>query len=98
MYLDVSLGVSACGGSDKCDYNYVASCTGHEVQSSAAWDLKNVADDGIAYQPCPFRDFQQFIFAPWVERADIAEELQMDRAEEFQGVQIWNMDRARLVM
>ena len=64
MYLDVSLGVSACGGSDKCDYNYVASYTGHEVQSSAAWDLKNVADDGIAYQPCPFRDFQQSIFAP----------------------------------
>ena len=64
MYLDVSLGVSACGGSDKYDYNYVASYTGHEVQSSAAWDLKNVADDGIAYQPCPFRNFQQSIFAP----------------------------------
>ena len=27
-------------GSDKCDYNYVASYTGHDVQSSAAWDLK----------------------------------------------------------
>ena len=25
---------------------------------------KNVADDGIAYQPCPFRDFQHAIFAP----------------------------------
>ena len=40
MCLDVSLGVSACGGADKWDYNYVASYTGHEVQSSAAWDLK----------------------------------------------------------
>ena len=40
MYLDVSLGVSACGGSDKCDYNYVASYTGHEVQSAATWGLK----------------------------------------------------------